>query len=79
MSYYPTDAAFGQSGRVGWDGAWVGGWEKGTGAARITGEQPQRSGEGSGVEVSPHSGAAPRGAAKIISFYANINSHHPVR
>jgi len=22
-----TDAAFGQSGRVGWDGTWVGGWE----------------------------------------------------
>jgi hypothetical protein len=23
-------AAFGQSGRVGWDGTWFGGWEKGT-------------------------------------------------
>ena len=22
-----TDAAFGQSGRVGWDGTWIGGWE----------------------------------------------------
>jgi hypothetical protein len=26
-----ADAAFGQSGRVGWDGTWVGGWENGTG------------------------------------------------
>jgi hypothetical protein len=30
-----TDAAFGQSGRVGWDGTWVGGWEKGTGVQLI--------------------------------------------
>src|SRR5712671_6517766 len=30
-----TDDAFGQSGRVGWDGTWVGGWEKGTGVQLI--------------------------------------------
>jgi hypothetical protein len=30
-----TEAAFGQSGRVGWDGTWVGGWEKGTGVQLI--------------------------------------------
>jgi hypothetical protein len=30
-----TDAAFGQSARVGWDGTWVGGWEKGTGVQLI--------------------------------------------
>ena len=30
-----TDAAFGQSGRVGWDGTWVGGWAKGTGVQLI--------------------------------------------
>jgi hypothetical protein len=31
-----TDAAFGQSGwRVGWDGTWVGGWEKETGVQLI--------------------------------------------
>ena len=30
-----TDAAFGQSGRVGWDGTWIGGWQKGTGVQLI--------------------------------------------
>jgi hypothetical protein len=30
-----TEAAFGQSGRVGWDGTWVGGWDKGTGVQLI--------------------------------------------
>jgi hypothetical protein len=30
-----TDAAFGQSGRVGWDGTWIGGWGKGAGVQLI--------------------------------------------
>ena len=30
-----TNAAFGQSGPVGWDGTWVGGWDKGTGVQLI--------------------------------------------
>lgn len=30
-----ADTAFGQSGRVGWNGTWVGGWEKGTGVQLI--------------------------------------------
>jgi hypothetical protein len=30
-----TDAAFGQSGRVGWDGTWVGGWDRGAGVQLI--------------------------------------------
>jgi hypothetical protein len=30
-----TDAAFGQSGRVGWDGTWVGGWDRGAGVQVI--------------------------------------------
>jgi hypothetical protein len=29
------DAAFGQSGRVGWNDTWVGGWDKGTGVRLI--------------------------------------------
>jgi hypothetical protein len=30
-----TDAAFGQSGRVGWEGTWIGGWGKGAGVQLI--------------------------------------------
>jgi hypothetical protein len=31
----PTNAALSQSGRNGWDGTWVGGWERGTGVQVI--------------------------------------------
>jgi hypothetical protein len=30
-----TEAVFRQSGRVGWGGTWVGGWDKGTGVQLI--------------------------------------------
>ena len=30
-----ADAAFGQSGRAGWDGTWVGGWDRGAGVRVI--------------------------------------------
>jgi hypothetical protein len=35
LEFASTDAAFGQSGHVGWDGTWVGGWDRGAGVQLI--------------------------------------------
>jgi hypothetical protein len=35
LAFASTDAAMGQSGRVAWDGTWVGGWDRGAGVQLI--------------------------------------------